>query len=94
MIYKLTFLRISLILSLHHNVIPHKTLANKLNLTSRKSAEYLISKRNLAVFIEGGLIENQTQLSDWHDWEKDSSDKTVAEIDSKSSCRQEDRDKG
>ena len=82
------------ILTLYDRVSCSRSSENKLNLPSRKSSNHLVSKRNLAVFVEGGLIEEHQVLSDWRDWEKDSTNNTVQEIDSASFCRQEERDDG
>ena len=90
--YKLHCTTITVILLLQNVINPHKPSTNKSNLISKKTPRHAVSKRNLALFIEGGKILERKILPGWKDWEKDQSNETRA--DPNSACKQEDRDDG
>ena len=94
MTYKLYCTTVTVILLLHNYVNPRKPSTKKANLISRKNSNHSVSKRNLAVFIDGGVILNQTILPGWKDWEKDESNEANIEFDQNLSCQQKDRDSG
>ena len=94
MTYKLHCTTVTVILLLHNYVNPRKPFTKKANLTSWRKSNHSVSKRNLASFIDGGVIQNQTILPGWKDWEKDELNESYVEFDQNLSCQQKDRDSG